>query len=855
MYYIGIDLGTTNSAVAYSDGGALKLFRIPQLTASGMIEPLPTLPSFCYLADPSELPGSDFAVGEWAREQGAKTPTRLIQSAKSWLACAAASRKEKILPFEAADEKRRLSPVEASANYLRHIREAWNEAFPGAIIEEQDVSLTVPASFDEVARALTVEAARMAGIPHLTLLEEPQAAFYNWLEEHQNTFDEGETILVCDVGGGTTDFSLIEVTSDGFRRMAVGKHLLLGGDNMDAALCHYLETRLHEELDRTQWLSLRHQTRVAKEAILKGEKREKRASIWIPGKGSQVVGGGKGVELTAEEVESILLEGFFGLYDFDEARRLARGSGIRQMGLPYEREPSITKHLAAFLSRSSKPTYLLFNGGSMKPLAFQNRIKQSIDRWFPEGNPVEVLPSSTFDLAVARGAAYFGKARSGAGFRIGGGIPRGYYLEIDAGRVVTLLPRGTEKVSSEETFSLLPNTPVSFQLYHSHTRLGDEPGSILPCEEEEMTPLPPIQTVLRFGSSHQERIPVKLSIELTEIGTLELWLSSQISEHKWKLEFQMDGYTKEERLDDETYDTAFLEPAKQALIDAFAVGGQAKLKVLMPTLESVIERPRNEWSPSILRGLFEPLLAQQEKRTLAPSYESRFWNLAGFLLRPGRGYPLDDYRIRELWKLILSDSKKGAVEEVQIQKWICYRRIAPGLSKGQQMQIFSELFPLVYDKKKRRLIVKRKGGYAYTEQMRVLAALELVDTPLKVRLGEALVERIVCGNGESCDFWALGRIGARALLYGSAAHVIAPNICEEWIARLTKISDPQLAFPLSLLARKTDCRALNLSSATVEKVKIHLGDSDLSLLTHEGGLTLQQQEKCFGDTLPHGLLL
>lgn len=855
VYCIGIDLGTTNSAVAYHDGGPVKLFRIPQLNASGVVEALPTLPSFHYLAEPSELPSADFAVGEWAREQGAKVPTRLIQSAKSWLSNAAANRKEKILPFEAADEERRLSPVEASASYLLHIRKAWNGAFSAAPLEDQEVVLTVPASFDEVARALTVEAARLAGIPRLTLLEEPQAAFYNWLSEHENALDalqEGKTILVCDVGGGTTDFSMIEATASGFQRMAVGKHLLLGGDNMDSALCHYLETRLDEELDTAQWLALRHKARAAKEAILAGEKRY---SIWIPGKGSQVVGGGKCIELTAEEVESILLEGFFGLYDFDEARRLAQGSGIRKMGLPYEREPSITKHLASFLSRSPKPDFLLFNGGSMKPLHFQNRIAQSVDRWFPTGRAVQILPSSSLDLAVARGAAYFGKARKGEGIRIEGGIPRGYYLEIDEKNVVTLLPRGTEKALSEHTFSLLPNTPVSFQLYHSHTRLGDEPGSILPCEEEEMTPLPPIQTLLRFGKNVQERIPVKLLIELTEIGTLELQLSSLISEHKWKLEFQMSGYTDEKRLDDETYDTSSLEAAKQALIDAFAVGGQAKLKVLMPTLENVIGAQRTNWSPSVLRGLFEPLLNQQEKRTLSSAYESRFWNLAGFLLRPGRGYPLDDYRVKELWKLVLGDSKKNDAEEVQIQKWICYRRIAPGLSKGQQMQIFNELFPLVYDKKKRRLIVKRKGGYAYIEQLRALAALELVDTPLKVKLGEALVERIVSGHGDPCDFWALGRLGARSLLYGTVANVIPPHTCEEWIARLTKISDPQLAFPLALIARKTDCRELNLSSATVEKIKVHLGDADLSLLTNEGELTLQEQEKCFGDSLPRGLLL
>ncbi len=851
---VGIDLGTTNSAVAYFDGASIKHFRIPQLNAHGVIEPLSSLPSFLYLAQSEELPSSDHAVGEWAREQGAKVPTRLIQSAKSWLSNPAANRKEKILPFEAADEARRLTPVEASSAYLRHIKEAWEKHFKEPL-EDQEIVLTVPASFDEVARALTVEAAHLAGIPRLNLLEEPQAAFYNWLRAHEtHSLKEGETILVCDVGGGTTDFSLIEVLPSGsFQRMAVGKHLLLGGDNMDAALCHYIETQLEEEFDTEQWLVARHQARMAKEAILGGEGR---FSIWIPGKGSHVVGGGKGLEVTEEEVFSILLEGFFGLYDFESAQKLTQGSGIRKIGLPYEREPSITKHLAHFLRHSAKPTYVLFNGGSMKPALFQERIVASLDRWFG-GEPTRVLPSSSLDLAVALGAAYYGKE----GARVKSSSPRAFYLEIDKGQVVTLLPRGTDagtERTSQHAFSLLPNTPVSFQLLHSHTRLGDREGDVLPFQEDEMTPLPPIQTVLRFGANQSDRIPVKLTIKLTDIGTLELWLQSEQSEHRWKLEFQLSGYTQEENLKDETFDVTYLEPAKEALLEAFAVGNGAKLKALMPTLENMLESPRTQWSPSILRGLFEPLLAQSEKRTLSSSYAARFWNLSGFLLRPGRGVPLDDFRIKQLWKILLLDAKNSVDEEVQIQKWICYRRIAAGLTKGQQMQIYSELFPLVYDKKKRRLIVKRKGGYAYAEQLRALASLELIETSLKEKLGEALVERIVSGQGEPCDFWALGRLGARQLLYGSVGNVVSPKICEEWVERLMKISEPELAFPLALMGRKTDCREVNLSSVTVEEIKFYLekhSKEDLELLTQERELTLHEQERCFGDSLPSGLQL
>lgn len=823
-YAVGIDLGTTNSAVAYSDGLSVQLFRIPQLTSKGIIEPLSTLPSFLYLGEKGPI------VGEWAREEGSLLPTRLVQSAKSWLSNSAANRKEKILPFEA--DRREFSPVEASARYLAHIREEWNRKFSDSL-EEQEVILTIPASFDEVGRSLTVEAAHLAGITRLTLLEEPQAAFYNWLLDHEKDLDSlqvGETILVVDVGGGTTDFSLIEVTEGrSFQRMAVGKHLLLGGDNMDSALMQ--ATGINK-----------HQARFAKEALLGGKER---LSLWIAGKGSHVVGGGKGIELTKNEVESLLVEGFFGLYDFEEAKRLSHGAGIRQMGLPFEREPSITKHLASFLSKQKKPNYVLFNGGTMKALPFQQRIIESIERWFPNQNKIKVLNSSSLDLAVSKGAAYFGMVRTGKGIRIGGGIPRSYYLKIDESQVITLLPRGFEggEMISEHSYSLLPNTPVSFQLYYSHTRLGDQPGALLPFLEEEMTPLPPIQTVLRFGAHNRERIPVRVKIHLTEIGTLELWLTSEKTTHKWKLEFQLDAYVKEERLGDETLESALLEKASHLLTESFAFGKPELAKKVMATLEEGIGLSRNEWPPSLLRGLFDALLNHADKRTLSPIYAARFWNLAGFFMRPGRGYPLDDFRIKQLWKILLADSKKIACEEEQLQKMIFYRRIAAGLTKGQQLHLYRELSLKKW---------KRRGDYAYSEQMRAFASFEWIDLPLKVRLGEELVQRITSGKGSPCDFWALGRLAARELLYANGANVISPSICEGWIDRLIKITNREIFFPLSLMARKTDCCEINLSSSTVEKVKHYLGE-EAELL--ERPLSHTEQERRFGDHLPQGIIL
>lgn len=910
-FIVGIDLGTTNSAVAYVDTDPVKnphltvqLFRIPQLNEAGVIEALPVLPSFHYVAGAGEFPKGSlllpwleeepaYAVGVFAREQGSKVPTHLIHSAKSWLSNTAANRRDKLLPFETSESERKLSPVEASASFLRHIREAWNANMAKndltLCLEEQEVILTVPASFDEVARSLTVEAARVAGLEHLTLLEEPQAAFYHWLMEHESEkslLKEGDTIVVCDIGGGTTDFSLLKAVPEkegmGFQRTAVGKHLLLGGDNMDMTICTVLEASLvAEELETNQWLFLHHQARMAKEYLL-SRTAGAHYTFWIPGKGSQVVGGGKTVAITFEQVESLLLDGFFGLYTWEEARQLKKGSGMRVMGLPYETEPSITKHLAFFLEKSGqkeKPSALLFNGGALKPLLFQKRLLASLDKWFPEQEPIRLLTSSNLDLAVAKGAAYFGKARRGFGVRVGGGTARSYYLSVDvkspSGEIqrhaMTLIQRGAEEglcYSPDRLFSLLPNRPVSFQLFHSNTRLGDFPGSLIPIEDEGLAPLASVQTVLRYGKQKEVTLPVKLEVSLTEIGTLELWLASTISDHRWKLEFQLRAQDQSDarenqHLSDETFEVHDLAAAKKAIEEAFSIGQKENLKQLTAVLEGLVGQPRGKWPPSVLRAFFDVLVKQAAKRTFSIEYEARFWNLAGYFLRPGVGYPLDDFRMKEIWKLVLADLSKAKTEEVEIQQAICFRRLSAGLGKGQQLQIFNGLFPLVYDKKRQHLLTRsKKGGYAYSERVRALASLELVDIPLKIKLAEALIQRLEKGGAEPCDYWALGRIGARHLLYGSAASAIPPSECAQWIKRLLyapAVDATHLPFLLTLLARKTDCREINLSSEVLQEVKTYLDKhaaSDLeTLLFSERALSSQEQEQFFGDSIPSGLIL
>ena len=527
------------------------------------------------------------------------------------------------------------------------------------------------------------------------------------------------------------------------------------------------------------------------------------------------------------------------------------------MGLHYEAEASMTKQLAHFLyksGRTQKPDYLLFNGGAMKPAQFQQRVVDSLKRWFNDGKELRLLPSSSLDLAVARGAAYFGKVRGQKGCTIGGGIPRSYYLEIavnHAKKALTLLPRGASEGSrlfSEHLFSLIPNQPVSFQLYHSNTRLQDKAGDLVPIDEEELTALPPIQTLCKYGKREQkEPLTVQLEIYLTPVGTLELWLHSKQSEHRWKLEFQLRREVQEQRAVDQTFDTAQLEAAKQEIREAFAVGNQNKLNGLMTALERLLEQERRSWPPSVLRALFETLMEQAEKRQLSPLYEGRFWNLAGFFLRPGFGYPLDEFRIKNLWKLILTDAKKAKAEEVELQQWICFRRIAAGLSKGQQIQLYSDLAQSKTKKK----------GYSYAEHLRALASLELIDTNAKIKLGTTLLKKILAGEGEPCDYWALGRLGARQLFHGTAANVVPRVTCEQWLEALIKspaAKHDQLPFTLAMLARKTEFREIDLTPSLLEKVAPLLSESQ-DLLFHERELTLQERERFFGDSLPTGLSL
>lgn len=920
-YVVGIDLGTTNSSVSYvdieSNKKVVQQYLIPQLTAPQYVASKPSLPSYCYLASEGEwtrgeldLPwakNNTFAVGAFALSHGSKVPTRMVASAKSWLCHHAASRKDRILPFDSSDEENRISPVEASRRYLDHIRRAWNyEIAKGNSdleLEQQEVILTVPASFDEAARALTAESAKLAGFRHITFLEEPQAAFYSWIATHETSWSNqlypGAKIIVCDIGGGTTDFSLIEVIEkDGvlsFQRTAVGDHLLLGGDNLDTALTYFLEDKLKKqrgsELSSEQWKRLFYEAQQAKEILL-GSDDQKICHLVIQGSGSSLVGGTIAVDVTKEEVQSILLEGFFPNLSWNGAVTLKKSSGMRTVGLPYEDDPCITKHLAHFIKMTcavdsgETPDFILFNGGTMKAEPFRERILNCLKEWLPQKAIQELIPES-LDLAVARGAAYYGKARKGMGIKIRSGSARSYYLELHLEKegqkekkVLCLLPRDCDEGTTfepEHTFDLMPNTPISFKIWTSHVRIHDKQGDIIDIKPDDFHQLPPIYTVLRYGKKQghgNALIPVSLQITYTAIGTIDLWLDAKKTEHRWKLEFQLRTSSgQEDQLatigtarQDETFDTTHLEEAKTVIRALFTSGSTIEPGSVVQKLEEALGQKRNDWSVSVIRGLAEELLLLTEKRKLSTGHEGRWWNLAGFLLRPGFGHPLDDHRIKEMWKIILSDLKNNLNEEVLLQQWICYRRIAGGLKKGQQDQIVNLILPSLFNKKSAIMDIKGKSGqYRYSESLRVLGAMELINSRTKIQIGEAIIKKIQKGQGIMADFWVLGRLGARCLLYGSPADVLPREIAARWAQSLIEETQSRgqwknAVFAVSQLVREVDQKELNVTQVVRDSALEAFSqrqEYDLlrRLMTHAGHRTKEEEEQVFGENLPPGLSL
>lgn len=544
---IGIDLGTTNCSLAYSNAeGQISQFAIPQRVEAHLEQESPLLPSFYYypLTEENLSP----QVGQYAQSRGKELPDRVISSAKSWLSHPAIDLRKAFLPL--GDFEPKISPVEVSRAYLNHLKLSWEKKFPQESLSEKKVVVTVPASFDPSSRELVLEA---SPFQEVTLMEEPLAAFYAWLYKHQKNWREllkvGDSVLVVDIGGGTTDFSLISVGQAGgeliLERKAVGDHLLLGGDNIDLTLAYLAQEKLGQQLDAWQFQSLIHGCRAAKESLL-GSQAGEFAEVIIPGRSSRLIGGTLSVRLARQEVMQSIVEGFFPLVPQDESIKEERRSGLAKLALPYVRDPRITAHLAKFLSQSSQsfPTAVLFNGGTMKSFPFQERILAQLAAW--KGSPVQALPAPELDFGVSMGAAYYAWSRQNQGIRVHAGTSRSFFIGIEkpAPAVPGFAPpidpvciaplgmeEGSEATLESTTFSLLLEESAYFRFFSSNTQA--KIGEIHPLST--LTELHPIETVLR-GEGKVENIEVKLQAKITELGMLELWCHSEKGQ-KWKLEF------------------------------------------------------------------------------------------------------------------------------------------------------------------------------------------------------------------------------------------------------------------------------------------------------------------------------
>ncbi|NGZ67950.1 hsp70 family protein [Vibrio aestuarianus subsp. cardii] len=928
-FLVGIDLGTTNTVVAFCEitdqleSSPVSLFEIDQLIGPGEVVRKPLLPSFRYHPADGQISANDLTlpwniqpvtgdttnviIGQWARELGAKVEGRQVSSAKSWLSHQAVDRRQDILPWAGAADVDKVSPVVASASYLNHIRQAWNYRHPSNRLEDQEVVVTVPASFDETARKLTVEAASLAGLNRIVLLEEPQAVCYDWYARHRHTaadeLQQLPLILVCDVGGGTTDLSLIEAKhSDqgelSLDRIGVGEHLMLGGDNLDLALAHLAEQRFNQskKLTAASLTKLIQQTRQAKEQLLSNQAPDE-MKITMLGSGSKLLGGTKSISLTKQEVHQIALDGFFPISSFDDVPNRRR-SAVVEFGLPYVADPAVSKHVAEFLtqhqhvSRSALkheqntpaiPVGLLLNGGVFNSELITSRIIQLLTHW--RGSDITVLDNPHPDWSVALGAVAFSKARRGAQLKIGGGSARSYFLHLPErnklGKALCLLAKGTEEGQeirlTSRRFSLTLGEPVRFNLLTStHDTLSNntalQNGILVPVDHDMFSPLPPYITSLdgtdepTMHANQKQRVEVQLACQLTEVGTLKIECVSVEDESKrWQLEFEV---RNQQASDDEQVKLhPRLQDSKDLITRLYSGNKNSADSQAIKTLSKDLEKwlgKRDEWDFTTLRHLFDSFTQGRKRRRRSEQHEKNWLRLAGFALRPGFGDPTDAWRIEQIWSLY----QQG----IQFQNhqgwsdwWVFWRRIAGGLNQEQQETILSDiaryLHPGAMKNPKSAQEAQDKG---YESMVRLAASLENLEVEDKVLLASWFLNKAINHTQfEQAHWWAVGRLASRTPLYGSHHSVIPREQAEQWLPKILEQNwqkEPMIAFAAVMICRKTGDRQLDISDQyrlqVLSKLKqSRVAESWVALVEEVNTLSESESKRVFGDALPNGLIL
>ncbi|MCC6510825.1 MAG: Hsp70 family protein [Pirellulaceae bacterium] len=975
-YIVGIDLGTTNTAVAYTDTQsantgqptagkqlAVKPFPVPQWVDFASREPREVLPSFHYEPTSEEADALakiaghkiEYLVGCLARDAGARQPGRQIASAKSWLCHDGVDRQSPLLPWHSDPGVTKLSPVTASSRTLAHIRQMWDDAHPQHPLAQQDVVLTLPASFDEVARQLTIEAARQAGLPRVLLVEEPQAAFYWWLHRHQASWEQivapGQTILVCDIGGGTTDFTLIRVRAStaqsstqstttnihagqaaptdaetlhpvnrqqlSLHRVAVGQHLILGGDNIDLALAKLVESQLPagQKLNSRSWDILRSTARNAKEQLL-GAAPPTQYSLAISSGGSRLIASQTRVELDVQSTQAQLLDGFFPQVAID-ARPIEHHSGFQEFGLPYASDAAITKHLAAFLwdhrragrtdnedllsdLDAAKPDWVLFNGGVLASHQIRSRLLNVLGQWFTTtaDHPWQpgVLENDRLDLAVACGAAYFGLVRRGLGVRIEAKLARSYYLVVSDSPPMAMYivggdaSPGDKNRIQEPPLELAVGEPVQFPIVYSSTRLADRPGQLVEITAEEFTHLLPIRTVLQLPQrKRSDLLQVVLETELSEFGTLQLWCATPDGAQRWQLEFDVRSTTETDRDAVTSAGTQLgvvehsLRAAAQTLFQqAFAVDGHSDTKVgskvdvkigskidaraadVTKQLPQVLGMPKHQWPPSLLRSMWQDLLELDQGRRQSATAEARWLNLLGYCLRPGYGMAADDWRVSQTWRTVYGKLAFASTSS-RNESLILWRRIAGGFTAGQQMAVYQQVAgPL---RNQLDPVRRAKGGAGslqpaeLIEMLRLVGSLELLPKSEKQQLGDwllALVDNKRWHAAREAMLWTIGRLGNRVPTYGPLNTIVDTEAVEAWLEKLLLIQQRSSAWQLAILlcARLTGDRYRDIDAALRGSLVKQLASAPehyRQLIEQGGQLAAEESSQIVGEALPLGL--
>lgn len=929
QYLIGIDLGTTNTVVAYADmrqplsEDNCQIFEIEQLVAAGEVAKRPMLPCFRYHPAKEELSQSDLVlpwseklpdeidqvvIGEWARELGYKVGGRQVVSAKSWLSHPQVDRNANILPWTAQEDVPKVSPIFASSSYLFYVRNAWNSAHPDHLMEHQEVVVTVPASFDESARALTVEAAKRAGLTNILLLEEPQAVCYDWYarqaEKAQAVLADVKLLLVCDVGGGTTDLSLIKISygKDGqlaLTRVGVGNHLMLGGDNVDLTLAHKVENDLASSTEQNKNLSaaslsqLIQQTRKAKELLL-GKDAPESAKVTLLGSGARLIGGAKSVLLSKQEVREIALEGFFPIVNFD-SRPQNRRSGVVEFGLPYAPDPAVSKYLAEFIADHQEvckqalgleitdnshavavPDAVLFNGGVFNSSVITSRALDLLALW--RGKSVHMLENQTPDLAVSKGAVAYAKARRGAQLRIGGGSARSFFLTLDktdsAKQAICLMPKGTEEeqelVLTEQKFLLTLGQPVQFHLLSTATDHSYQAGEIIEVDEQTLAKqkfisLPPLVAVLE--QQEQQSVTVSLVSRLTEVGTLQIDCVSD-NQQRWHLEFEI---RKQLAGKSDSNVSAKLpaefENAKEKIEDVF---GNRKKEVnpkAVKTLKLDLEKrlgKRENWDSLVLRSVFDQLLELKKRRRRSAAHERIWLNIAGYGLRPGFGYPIDDWRIDQVWNIYPQGLQFNQEAQGWIDWWTFWRRAAGGLSATQQLKLYEDVAKYLkssaLSNKKLQVEVKLKS---YENMVKLVATLEHLPINIKSEVIHSLLKRLEKPSESISSWWAVGRIASRIPFYGSVHNIIDKEDVQQRLPQLLNLDwkkNPQIAFAAVLMVRMSGDRSRDVDEEWRNKVSLKLAaskapESWVEMVETVKELNEAETKQVFGEGLPVGLKL